>query len=115
MLVTKYRSRSASYLTDSGVLNPSTVSTRVAVAAADCCGLRPQDTARVASPSRRKLRVGMCIEARVVTATPPLGREQLVKPRARRQRTLETWSPGAPQGPRGRRGGHGAGDGLDDV
>src|SRR5712691_5486375 len=73
MLVTKYRSSSASYLTDSGVLNPSTVSTRVAVAAAGCCGLRPQQTARVASPRARNVRGCMCIEARVVTATPPHG------------------------------------------
>src|SRR5712691_13540489 len=94
MLVTKYRSSSASYLTDSGVLNPSTVSTRVAVAAAGCCGLRPQETARVTTPSARTLRGCTCIEARVVTTTPPLGWDQLVKPRARRQRTLETRTPG---------------------
>src|SRR5712692_9185005 len=74
MLVTKYRSSSASYLTDSGVLNPSTVSTRVAAVAAACCGLRPQETARAASASARTPRGCMRIEVRGVTAAPPLGR-----------------------------------------
>src|SRR2546422_8793723 len=76
----------------------STVSTRVAVAAAGCCGLRPQETARVASPSPRTRRGWMCIEAGGVTATLPPGWDQLVKARARGPRTLGTPAPRGPEG-----------------